>query len=452
MNITVIGTGYVGLVVGACFSAFGNKVTCVDLDKEKIENLKQGKLPFYEPGLSDLINKNTVRNGISFTTELKSSVYEAELIFIAVGTPSLGLDGEVDLSYFYAAVTEVAEHIRDNSIIVIKSTVPVGTNRKAETLVNSIAVGKRIFLVSNPEFLREGTAITDFTDPDRVCVGVESDFASEVLSKLYEPITSKGIEMFTANFETIETIKYASNSFLATKIAFINEIASFCDATGADVVSVAKGMGLDERIGDKFLQPGPGYGGSCFPKDSQALAYMGRNYGAIQYITEAVIMSNDDAKVRVFQKINTILEKKLQGRVITILGVTFKANTDDMREAPSLIIVPKLIAEGAIVRVVDPEGRALGESLLRGVEWYEDPYVATQGAELLVILTDWNEFKELSLEQLASVMKEPRLLDARNIFNPKSAIQKGFKQYYGNGRNLLDADNDVSKKAVLESI
>ena len=435
MKITIVGTGYVGLVSGACFASVGNRVTCVDLVAEKISSLNKGELPFFEPGLAESISGNLKNGSISFTTDLGPAVSDANVVIIAVGTPSTEPEGEADLSFVFEAVRQVVKHLKHGSIIVIKSTVPIGANRQIEELAKTLRRDIGFDVVSNPEFLREGTAITDFIEPDRIIVGAESIVAIATMEELYRPLTSKGVPILFADFETAETIKYAANAFLATKISFINEIAGLCDFTGADIIKVSKGMGLDLRIGDEFLNAGPGYGGSCFPKDTKALAFMGRQHGAPQHITEAVIAANEEAKNRVFRKIDLLLNQQLEGRLVAVLGVTFKPNTDDMREAPSLSIISKLLRVGVKVHVVDPEGRHFGEELLAGVDWYDEPYDAAANADLVVILTDWDEFKNLDLSKLSASMKSPYMLDCRNTYAPTQATSCGFDVYCGNGRN-----------------
>lgn len=435
MKITIVGTGYVGLVSGACFGAVGNTVTCVDLLAEKVSSLSKGELPFFEPGLGELISGNTTTGSISFTTDLGVAVGSSNVVIIAVGTPSTEPEGEADLTFVFEAVRQVMKHLKDGSIIVIKSTVPIGTNRRIEKFAKTLRGDIGFDIVSNPEFLREGTAVSDFMEPDRIIVGAESAEAIATMEEIYRPLTSKGVPILFSDFETAETIKYAANAFLATKISFINEIAGLCDLTGADIIKVSKGMGLDLRIGDQFLNAGPGYGGSCFPKDTKALAFMGLQYGAPQHITEAVIAANEEAKNRVFQKIDSILNHQLDGRLVAVLGVTFKPNTDDMREAPSLSIIQKMLSAGVKVQVVDPKGRLFGEELLEGVDWFDEPYDAVVNADLLMILTDWDEFKNLDLLKLSSSMKSPYMLDCRNTYTPEEATSCGFDVYCGNGRN-----------------
>ena len=435
MKIAVIGTGYVGLVSGACFADIGNQVTCVDIVEEKIKGLNKGHLPFFEPDLANVIKRNRKTESIFFTTNLEEAVSDAKIIFITVGTPSLGLEGSVDLTYFFDAAAKVAKYLKSGSVIVGKSTVPIGTHHQLKKLIKSLVGDIKFDIVSNPEFLREGSAVSDFMEPDRIIIGAESNNAIQAMSEIYSPLTDRGSTISFSNFETAETIKYASNAFLATKISFINEIAALCDVTGADITYVSKGMGLDRRIGDQFLNAGPGYGGSCFPKDTIALAYAGRQYGVPQLITETVIEANEEAKFRVFQKIENIFEGDLKDKIISVFGVTFKPNTDDMREAPSLTIIANMLKAGAKIHVIDPEGKHFGETLLDGVEWSDDPYEIVENSDLMLILTDWDDFKNLNLKTLSSKMRSPCMLDCRNIYQPSEVLSSGFEIYYGNGRN-----------------
>ncbi|MEM7470541.1 MAG: UDP-glucose/GDP-mannose dehydrogenase family protein [Pseudomonadota bacterium] len=434
MKIAMIGTGYVGLVSGVCFSDFGHDVICVDKDPRKIELLDQGEVPIYEPGLDTLMQKNVEAGRLSFTTDLKTAVDGAEAVFIAVGTPTRRGDGHADLTYVYAAAEEIARAATDYTVIVTKSTVPLGTNRQVKEVVAKAAPKLAFDVASNPEFLREGAAIEDFMKPDRVVVGVESDRASKVMADIYRPLYLRDFPIMTTDLESAEMIKYAANAFLATKITFINEIAALCEKTGADVKSVSRGMGLDNRIGNKFLHAGPGYGGSCFPKDTSALARIGQEHAAPMQITETVMRVNDGVKARMIEKLRDICNGSFNGKTIAVLGVTFKPNTDDMRDAPSLTIVPALVGGGAKVNVVDPQGRHEGEALLPGVHWHEDPYTAANKADALVILTEWNEFRALDLDKLANSMSTPRLADLRNIYAPEDAKGAGFEAYCSIGR------------------
>jgi UDPglucose 6-dehydrogenase len=434
MRIAMIGTGYVGLVSGACFSDFGHDVICVDKDAGKIERLNRGEVPIFEPGLEALIAKNTTAGRLSFTTDLVLAVDGAEAVFIAVGTPTRRGDGHADLTYVMAAAAEIGQALTGYAVVVTKSTVPVGTNRKVAEAVRAANPGAAFDVASNPEFLREGAAIDDFMRPDRVVVGAETPKARKVMAELYRPLSLREFPMVYTGLESAEMIKYAANAFLATKITFINEIAALCEKVGADVKTVAKGIGMDGRIGDKFLHAGPGYGGSCFPKDTKALARIGQDHGAPMQIVEAVIKVNEEVKRRMIDKIVDLCGGSVRDKTIAILGVTFKPNTDDMREAPSLTIVPALVGAGAKVRVSDPQGRHEGEALLPGVKWVDNPYQAANDADLVVLLTEWNEFRGLDLEKLARKMATPQMADLRNIYDPAEVREAGFTAYVGVGR------------------
>ena len=434
MRIAMIGTGYVGLVSGVCFSDFGHDVICVDKNSEKIAILETGKVPIYEPGLDVLMAKNVEAGRLTFTTDLAAAVDGAEAVFIAVGTPTRRGDGHADLTYVMAAAEDIAAALTGYAVIVTKSTVPVGTNRKVKQTVAKANPAAEFDVASNPEFLREGAAIDDFMRPDRVVVGVQNDRAAEVMAEIYRPLFLRDFPVVTTDLESAEMIKYAANAFLATKITFINEIAQLCEKTGADVKEVSRGMGLDGRIGNKFLHAGPGYGGSCFPKDTRALARMGQDHAVPMQITETVIKVNDETKRRMIDKIVDLCGGSVNGKTVAVLGVTFKPNTDDMRDAPSLTIVPALVGGGARVRVVDPQGRREGEALLPGVQWAEDPYRAAQNADAVVILTEWNEFRALDLKRLARKMATPRMADLRNIYSPRDARRAGFEDYVAIGR------------------
>ena len=434
MKIAMIGTGYVGLVSGVCFSDFGHDVVCVDKDPDKIAMLEQGEVPIFEPGLEALMAKNVEAGRLTFTTDLASSIDGAEAVFIAVGTPTRRGDGHADLTYVMAAAEEIAALARDYVVIVTKSTVPVGTNRQVKQVVKKANPDLDFDVASNPEFLREGAAIDDFMKPDRVVVGVQSDRAAEVMAEIYRPLYLRDFPIITTGLESAEMIKYAANAFLATKITFINEIAALCERTGADVKQVSHGMGLDGRIGNKFLHAGPGYGGSCFPKDTKALARIGQEHGLPMQITETVIGVNEEIKRRMIDKLLDLCDGSFNGKLIGVLGVTFKPNTDDMRDAPSLTVIPALVGGGAKVRVTDPQGKHEGEALLPGVSWLDDPYKCANNADLLVILTEWNEFRALDLKRLVKKMKTPRLADLRNIYSPKDARRAGFEAYESIGR------------------
>ena len=434
MKIAVIGTGYVGLVSGVCFSDFGHDVVCVDKDPRKIEMLEAGEVPIYEPGLDVLMAKNVAAGRLSFTMDLAQACDGADAVFIAVGTPTRRGDGHADLTYVMAAAEEVAKTLTHYSVIVTKSTVPVGTNRKVEEVVKAAAPDLDFDVASNPEFLREGAAIDDFMKPDRVVVGVESERAAKVMNDIYRPLYLRDFPIVTTDLESAEMIKYAANAFLAMKITFINEVAALCEKTGADVKQVSKGMGLDGRIGNKFLHAGPGYGGSCFPKDTSALARIGQDYAQPMRLVETTMQVNDEIKRRMVEKLRDMCEGGFAGKTVAVLGVTFKPNTDDMRDAPSLTIVPALVGGGATVNVVDPQGRREGEALLPGVVWHEDPYAAAEGADLLVILTEWNEFRALDLGRLAGSMATSRLADLRNIYSAEDVMSAGFASYEAVGR------------------
>lgn len=434
MKIAMIGTGYVGLVSGVCFSDFGHEVICVDKLSSKIETLREGEVPIYEPGLKTLMARNIEAGRLTFTTDLAEAVAGADAVFIAVGTPTRRGDGHADLTYVMAAAEEIARALTGYTVVVTKSTVPVGTNRQVEAVIRAANPEADFDVASNPEFLREGAAIDDFMKPDRVVVGVESERAREVMGDVYRPLYLRDFPVVYTGLESAEMIKYAANAFLATKITFINEIAALCERVGADVKAVSRGIGLDGRIGLKFLHAGPGYGGSCFPKDTSALARIGQEHGVPMRITEAVMAVNDSVKRRMIDKVMDLCGGSVNGKTIAVLGVTFKPETDDMRDAPSLTIVPALVGGGANVRVVDPQGRREGEALLPGVTWESDPYVAAEGAEALVIVTQWNEFRALDLSRLAGVMAEPRLADLRNIYAPEDARAAGFTEVAAVGR------------------
>jgi UDPglucose 6-dehydrogenase len=434
MKIAMIGTGYVGLVSGVCFSDFGHDVICVDKNAEKIAQLQAGQVPIFEPGLADLMAKNVQAGRLSFTLDLAQAVAGADAVFIAVGTPTRRGDGHADLTYVMEAAAEIGAALTGYAVVVTKSTVPVGTNRKVAEAVRVANPQAAFDVASNPEFLREGAAIDDFMRPDRVVVGVESDAARKVLSDVYRPLFLRDFPVVFTGLESAEMIKYAANAFLATKITFINEIAALCEKVGADIKDVSKGMGLDGRIGNKFLHAGPGYGGSCFPKDTKALARIGQEHAVPMQITETVIKVNEEIKRRMLDKIIDLCDGSVNGKTIGVLGVTFKPNTDDMRDAPSLTILPALIGAGAKVRVADPQGKREGEALLPGVAWCDNAYQATQGADAVVILTEWNEFRALDLARMAAKMAVPRMADLRNIYAPQAVLQAGFSRYLGVGR------------------
>lgn len=434
MRIAMIGTGYVGLVSGVCFSDFGHQVICVDKDAGKIARLRAGEVPIYEPGLDGLMARNVTAGRLAFTDDLAAAVAGAEAVFIAVGTPTRRGDGHADLTYVMAAAADIGRALTGYAVVVTKSTVPVGTNRMVAEAVRAANPSADFDVASNPEFLREGAAIDDFMRPDRVVIGVESDRAKAVMGAVYRPLYLRQFPVVYTGLESAEMIKYAANAFLATKISFINEIAALCERVGADVKAVANGMGLDGRIGAKFLHAGPGYGGSCFPKDTSALARIGQEHGVPMQITETVIRVNDATKRRMIDKIVEACGDRVNGKTIAVLGVTFKPNTDDMRDAPALTIVPALVGAGAKLRVVDPQGRREGEALLPGVTWIDDPYAAAAAADALVILTEWNEFRALDLRRLAQCMSNRVMIDLRNVYEREDALSAGFALYTGVGR------------------
>ncbi|SFE41490.1 UDP-glucose dehydrogenase family protein [Roseivivax sediminis] len=434
MKIAMIGTGYVGLVSGVCFSDFGHEVVCVDNNPAKIEMLERGEVPIYEPGLDSLMAKNVEAARLTFTRDLPTAIDGADAVFIAVGTPTRRGDGHADLTYVMAAAEEIAKAAKHYIVIVTKSTVPVGTNRKVREVVAAANPALDFDVASNPEFLREGAAIDDFMKPDRVVVGVETERAGKVMEEIYRPLYLREFPIVTTDLESAEMIKYAANAFLATKITFINEIAALCEKTGANVKEVSKGMGLDGRIGKTFLHAGPGYGGSCFPKDTKALARIGQDYASPVQIIEQVIKINEDVKRRMVDKLIDLCDGSFNGKTIAVLGVTFKPNTDDMRDAPSLTIVPAMVGGGAKVRVTDPQGRREGEHMLPGVEWCDDPYQAAVDADVLVLLTEWNEFRALDLGRIAELMRGKKMADLRNVYTVEDARAAGFTAYESVGR------------------
>ncbi len=433
MRITMVGTGYVGLVSGVCFSDFGHEIVCVDKDARKIDELRAGGVPIFEPGLDDLIAKNTAAGRLSFTTDLAEALKGSEAAFIAVGTPTRRGGGHADLTYVYAAAEELAEHIDEHLLVVTKSTVPVGTNREVANRIRSKRPDVNFDVASNPEFLREGAAIEDFMRPDRVVVGAETEKAKALMAEIYRPLFLRETPIVYTSIETAEMIKYAANAFLATKITFINEIADLCEKVGADVQSVAKGIGLDGRIGGKFLHAGPGYGGSCFPKDTLALVQTAEQYDSPLKIVSTVVEVNEKRRERMADKIIAAAGGSLSGKKVAMLGVTFKPNTDDMREAPSLVVVPRLRDAGAEVVVCDPQGAREGKELLGETGWVDDPYAAAEGADVLVLMTEWNEFRALDLGRMHDIMRSPVLVDLRNVYHPEDARRQGF-EYSSIGR------------------
>jgi UDPglucose 6-dehydrogenase len=422
----MIGTGYVGLVSGACFSEFGIDVTCVDMDEGKIASLKRGEIPIYEPGLDELVEANAKAGRLHFTTNLAEGVAGVDAVFIAVGTPSRRGDGHADLSYVFAASEQIAKAIDGYTVIVTKSTVPVGTGKKVETIVRETRPDADFDVVSNPEFLREGSAIEDFMRPDRVVIGTGSERAQEVMRALYQPLSLIETPILFTRRETAELVKYATNAFLATKITFINEIADLCEKVGADVHDVARGIGLDGRIGRKFLHPGPGYGGSCFPKDTLALVRTAQEYGAEVRIVDSVVGVNADRKKRMADRVIAACDGDVKGKTVAVLGTTFKPNTDDMRESPSLDIIPALQAKGATIKAYDPAGMEEAKKLLADVVWCDGAYAAIDGADAIVLVTEWNEFRSLDLERVKGLMKRPVMVDLRNVYEPSRMTAAGF--------------------------
>jgi UDPglucose 6-dehydrogenase len=430
----MVGTGYVGLVSGACFADFGHQVICVDKDVGKIDRLHQGIMPIFEPGLEDLVESNVKAGRLSFTTDLSEAVKDADTVFIAVGTPSRRGDGHADLSYVEQAAREIAEHMRGYTVVVNKSTVPVGTGDLVQSIMAEVNPTGDFSVVSNPEFLREGAAIGDFKRPDRVVVGTEDERARQVMRELYRPLFLNETPILFTDRRTSELIKYAANAFLAVKIAYINEMADLCEQVGANVQEVARGIGLDNRIGKKFLNAGPGYGGSCFPKDTLALMRTAQEAHAPVTIVEATVASNTNRKKRMASKIIEACGGDVSGKTIGILGLTFKPNTDDMRDSPSLDIVPALLAAGARIQAYDPEGMEEAKKELTGIEMVEGPYSVADNADALVILTEWDQFRALDFERLSRQMKQPIMVDLRNIYNPDDLRQNGFT-YVSIGRS-----------------
>jgi UDPglucose 6-dehydrogenase len=426
MHVAVIGTGYVGIVSGACFSEFGVSVVCVDKDAAKIARLQRGEMPIYEPGLDQLVESNVRAGRLSSSTDAKAAIAGADAVFIAVGTPSRRGDGHADLSYVFAAAEEIAASLTGYAVIVTKSTVPVGTGRKVEAILRKARPAGGFDVASNPEFLREGAAIEDFMRPDRVVIGTESERAREVMQALYRPLFLIETPMLFTSIETAELIKYAANSFLATKITFINEVADLCEKLGADVQDVAKGIGLDGRIGRKFLHAGPGYGGSCFPKDCLALVRTAQEANAPLSIVETVVRVNDERKLHMADKVIQACGGSVKGKTLAILGLTFKPNTDDMRDSPSLAIVPALQQEGATIRAFDPEGTEEARKLMPDIAYCGNSYETMAGADALVLVTEWNEFRALDLDRVKSLLKTPTVIDLRNIYKPADMAAAGF--------------------------
>lgn len=427
MRVAMIGTGYVGLVSGACFADFGHVVTCVDKDASKIDRLNRGEIPIFEPGLDDLVASNVRDGRLSFSLDGAEAIRNADAVFIAVGTPSRRGDGHADLSYVYAAAEEIADLIDGFTVVVTKSTVPVGTGDEIERIIRERRPDADFAVVSNPEFLREGAAIADFKRPDRVVVGTEDERARAVMTELYRPLYLNETPLQFTGRRTSELIKYAANAFLAMKITFINEMADLCEALGADVQQVARGIGLDNRIGSKFLHAGPGYGGSCFPKDTLALVRTATDAGSPVRLIETTVAVNDARKKAMAGRVAKALGDDLKGKTVALLGLTFKPNTDDMRDAPSLDVAPALIAAGARVQAFDPEGMEEAKKLLDGVELRSGPYEAIQDADVLVIMTEWDQFRALDLDRAKLLMRQPILVDLRNVYRPDDMRARGFR-------------------------
>jgi UDPglucose 6-dehydrogenase len=439
MRVAMIGTGYVGLVSGACIAEFGHNVVCVDKDIAKIEALARGEIPIYEPGLSDLVNSNAKAGRLSFTTVLEEPVRAADAVFIAVGTPSRRGDGHADLSYVYEAAREIAAALDGFTVVITKSTVPVGTGDEVERIIHEVRPNADFAVVSNPEFLREGAAIHDFKHPDRIVVGTQDERAKKVVAEIYRPLNLNHTPILYTSRRTAELTKYAANAFLATKITFINEIADLCEKVGADVQEVAHGIGLDNRIGSKFLHAGPGFGGSCFPKDVRALVKTAQDHAVPLRILEVVAAVNDARKRAMARKVSAMFAGTLRGKTVAVLGLTFKPNTDDMREAPSLALITALQDMGARVRAFDPAGMRQTQTLLKDVVYCEDAYNCAEAADALVIATEWEQFRALDLERLRDLMACPVVVDLRNIYRPEEMARYGFA-YACVGRSLAMPD------------
>jgi UDPglucose 6-dehydrogenase len=426
MRVTMIGAGYVGLVSGACFADFGHVVTCVDKDPGKIERLENGVMPIFEPGLAELVATNVEEGRLSFTLEAREAIRNADAIFIAVGTPSRRGDGHADLSYVYAAAKEIAEHMEGFTVVVTKSTVPVGTGDEVEEIIRKTNPNAKFAVVSNPEFLREGAAIGDFKRPDRVVVGTDSEEAREVMRELYRPLFLNETPLVYTSRRTSELIKYAANAFLAVKITFINEMADLCEKVGANVQDVSRGIGLDNRIGKKFLHAGPGYGGSCFPKDTLALTKTANDYGSPVRIVDTVVEVNDARKRKMADRVIAACGGSVKGKTVAVLGLAFKPNTDDMRDAPSLDIIPALQAAGARIKAYDPESMHEAGKMLTDVDFADGPYHAVDGADVMVLVTEWDQFRALDFDRVKKIMKTPTVVDLRNVYHPADMVKRGF--------------------------
>jgi UDPglucose 6-dehydrogenase len=436
MKIAVIGAGYVGLVSGACLAEFGFDVFCVDQDARRVDELNAGRVPIHEAGLDNLVHGNMRAGRLHFTTELKSAVSHAEAIFIAVSTPTRRGDDAADLAYVHQAASQIAETLDGYSVIITKSTVPVGTARKLKEQIRALRPDAEFDVAANPEFLREGSAVDDFLRPDRIVVGSESKRAQEILRRIYQPITMTGAPLIFTDFESAELIKYAANGYLAMRLAFVNQLADLCEKVGGDIAVVAKGIGHDKRIGHHYLQPGPGFGGSCFPKDTRALAATAREAGAPFSVIEAVVGANDKRKGALFARVSKALEGTVAGKRIAILGLAFKAETDDLREAPAIDLVPALAQAGAAVIAYDPVVRSNGNRAFAGVEWAKTAYGAAKGADVVIVLTEWNEFRGLDLSKLAKSMRRPLMLDLRNLYSIAEIAKTPFT-YHSLGRHTI---------------
>jgi UDPglucose 6-dehydrogenase len=446
MHIAMIGSGYVGLVSGACFADFGHDVTCVDLNEKKIEALKNGQIPIFEPGLEALVADNAKAGRLTFTTDLAPAVAKADVVFIGVGTPSRRGDGHADLSYVYAAAADIARAVKGFTVVVTKSTVPVGTGDEVERIIRETNPAADVVVVSNPEFLREGAAIDDFKRPDRIVIGLEDERAREVMTEVYRPLYLNQAPLMFTGRRTAELIKYAGNAFLAMKITFINEMADLCERTGADVQDVARGIGLDGRIGSKFLNAGPGYGGSCFPKDTLALVKTGQDYDSPLRLVEATVEVNDRRKRAMGRKVIAAAGGSVRGKTVGILGLTFKPNTDDMRDAPSIAIIQALQDAGATIRAFDPEGIEMSKSVLQNIDYVQDAYEVAAGSDVLVLVTEWNAFRSLDLARIKSVMNEPILVDLRNVYRQKEVEAAGLT-YHSVGRPVAHEHADAAAAA-----
>lgn len=434
MKVAMIGSGYVGLVSGACFAEFGAEVTCIDIDSDKVTKLNNGIMPIFEPGLETLVKKNVDEGRLDFSDSYDGVIEQSDLVFIAVGTPSRHGDGSVDLGYVYQAARDIAPHLKDYTVIVTKSTVPVGTTRNYKRIIQEQNPDAEFDVASNPEFLRQGAAISDFMIPDRVVIGVETKRAEELLKELYRPLNLIDVTFLTTDLESAELTKYAANAFLATKISFINEISMLCEAIGADVHAIARGMGLDGRIGKKFLHAGPGYGGSCFPKDTRGLVRLFQEHGIPNRIVESVIEVNEAQKARMIHKIRTALGGNEAGKQIAVLGLTFKPQTDDMRDAPTLTILPKLIENGAKIQAHDPKGIPAAKAMLSGdITYYDDLYETLKDADAVVLMTEWHEYRGMQLDRIRELMQGNIFIDLRNVYEPATMRSKGF-EYYCVGR------------------